>query len=176
MPKRKTSALLRDTILAPSPERYRQGTIERELRQIQDADGNAGSPFRTLDTLQAMERKGTITRPMLAAGERFREAFHLAHLETLRASDPGRIRGTASAAHMSGTTLDARRQVHESLKALGGIGSPAGCCVWQVVGLDRSLRDWALREGWCGRPLDQKAAAGILIGALGVLAGFYEIG
>jgi hypothetical protein len=33
---------------------------------------------------------------------------------------------------------------------LGGLGSPAGSCVWHVVGLQRSLREWALRQGWGG--------------------------
>ena len=54
--------------------------------------------------------------------------------------------------------------------ALTGISSPAGSCVWHVVGLQRSVREWAMRQGWGGRPVDHKAAAGILIAALGVLA------
>jgi hypothetical protein len=54
--------------------------------------------------------------------------------------------------------------------ASGGISSPAGSCVWHVVGLQRSVREWAMRQGWGGRPVDHKAAAGILIAALGVLA------
>jgi hypothetical protein len=53
------------------------------------------------------------------------------------------------------------------MAALGGISSPAGSCVWHVVGLQRSVRDWAIRQGWGGRPVDHKAAAGILIAALG---------
>jgi hypothetical protein len=47
---------------------------------------------------------------------------------------------------------------------------PAGSSVWHVVGLQRSVREWAMRQGWGGRPVDHKAAAGILIAALGVLA------
>jgi hypothetical protein len=38
------------------------------------------------------------------------------------------------------------------------------------VGLQRSVREWAMRQGWNGRPVDHKAAGGILIAALGVLA------
>jgi len=66
--------------------------------------------------------------------------------------------------------LDARRRVHKALEWLGGISSPAGSCVWHVVGLQRSLREWAMRRGWSGRAVDQRAAAGILVAALGVLA------
>jgi hypothetical protein len=56
------------------------------------------------------------------------------------------------------------------MQALGGIGSPAGSCVWHVVGLQRSVREWAIREGWGGRPVRQEQAQGILVAALGVLA------
>jgi hypothetical protein len=53
---------------------------------------------------------------------------------------------------------------------LGGISSPAGSCVWHVVGLQRSVREWAMRQGWGGRPVRQEQAQGILVAALGVLA------
>jgi hypothetical protein len=39
-----------------------------------------------------------------------------------------------------------------ALDALGGLGSPAGSYVWHVVGLQRSIREWGLRQGWGGRP------------------------
>jgi len=42
-----------------------------------------------------------------------------------------------------------------------------------VVGLQTSLREWALRQGWGGRPVRQESAQGILIAALGVLAKHY---
>jgi hypothetical protein len=69
-----------------------------------------------------------------------------------------------------------RRRVHKAMAALGGISSPAGSCVWHVVGLQRSVREWSMRQGWGGRPVDHKAAAGILIAALGVLAGHFGNG
>jgi hypothetical protein len=40
-----------------------------------------------------------------------------------------------------------------------------------VVGLERSVREWAMRQGWGGRPVRQEQAQGILVAALGVLAG-----
>jgi hypothetical protein len=39
-----------------------------------------------------------------------------------------------------------------------------------VFGLRRSVRDWAIRQGWGGRPVRQEQAQGILIAALGMLA------
>jgi hypothetical protein len=63
-----------------------------------------------------------------------------------------------------------------ALDALGGLGSPAGSCVWHVVGLQRSVREWAVRQGWGGRLLRIEQAQGILIAALGMLAGHYGYG
>jgi hypothetical protein len=39
------------------------------------------------------------------------------------------------------------------------------------VGLQRSIREWAMRQGWGGRPVRVEQAQGILVAALGVLAG-----
>ena len=47
-------------------------------------------------------------------------------------------------------------------------GSPAGSCVWHVVGLQRSVRE--IRQGWGDRLLRQEQAQGILVAALGMLA------
>ncbi|MDX1542095.1 MAG: hypothetical protein R3349_11900 [Geminicoccaceae bacterium] len=60
--------------------------------------------------------------------------------------------------------------MHESLQALGGLSSPAGSCAWHVVGLQWSVREWAMRQEWGGRPVRQQQAQGILVAALGVLA------
>jgi hypothetical protein len=76
-------------------------------------------------------------------------------------------------ADLTGAQVDARRRVGSALDALGGLGSPAGSCVWHVVGLQRSIREWAMRQGWGGRPVRVEPAQGILVAALGVLAGFY---
>jgi hypothetical protein len=56
------------------------------------------------------------------------------------------------------------------MDALGGLGSPAGSCVWHVVGLQRSIREWAMRQGWGGKPVRIEQAQGILVAALGMLA------
>jgi hypothetical protein len=55
------------------------------------------------------------------------------------------------------------------MEALGGISGLAGSCVWHVVGLQRSVREWAIRQGWSGRPVRQEQAQGIRVAALGML-------
>jgi hypothetical protein len=71
---------------------------------------------------------------------------------------------------MSVRQVDARRRVNAALDALGGHDSPAGSCVWFVVGLEMSVREWAARQGWSGRPVPQPIASGMLVAGLGVLA------
>ena len=54
-------------------------------------------------------------------------------------------------------------------EALGGISSPAGSCVWHVVGLRQSAREWAIRQGWGGRPVRHEQA----VAALGRFSAHY---
>jgi hypothetical protein len=62
------------------------------------------------------------------------------------------------------------------MAALGGPSTPAGSCVWHVVGLQRSVREWAIRQGWGGRPVRQEQAQGILVAGLGILATHFRYG
>ena len=71
------------------------------------------------------------------------------------------------------TRLAARERVYRALEALGGMSSPGGSCVWSVAGLGHSLREWALGQGWNGRPVHMHQTTGVLITALGMLAVHY---
>jgi hypothetical protein len=46
--------------------------------------------------------------------------------------------------------------------------------LWHVVGLESSLKAWALHQGWAGRMVSQETAAGVLISALGALDAHYN--
>jgi len=70
---------------------------------------------------------------------------------------------------------EARKRVWRALQAVGGIASPAGSCLWHVAGCEWTVKDWALREGWGGRPLSQEQAAGVLVAALGVLQALFGL-
>ena len=145
----------------------------RELEEVRekDPDGRIVVHHRTVDTLGKMLRSGTITEEMHDAAKDFQASFIVANLDPLRALPILRVPGTGRDPDLSERQLDARRRVHKSLEALGGISSPGGSCVWHVVGLQRSVREWAMRQGWGGRPVRQEQAQGILVAALGVLAG-----
>src|ERR687892_1111944 len=127
-----------------------RGCEFEEVRE-KDPDGRIVVHHRTVDTLGKMLKAGTITPEMHDAAKDFQAAFIVANLDPLRAIPILRVPGTGREPDLNERQLDARRRVHKALQTLGGISSPAGSCVWHVVGLQRSVREWALRRGWGGR-------------------------
>src|ERR1700757_918958 len=75
------------TDIMPTPERSNHGVVERLERPIGDASGPPSRPYRFVDTLAAMERRGSITAGMRQAGEDFRARFKTAQLDPLKAFD-----------------------------------------------------------------------------------------
>jgi hypothetical protein len=151
------------------PTRVRGRELE-EVREI-DPDGRVVLRHRTVDTLGKMLRAGTISHEMHDAARAFQADFTIANLDPIRARPLLRVSGSGHEPCLSERQIDARRRVHAAMEALGGINSPAGSCIWHVVGLDWSVREWAMRQGWSGRPVRQELAQGILVAALGTLAG-----
>ena len=66
--------------------------------------------------------------------------------------------------------MGALEKVVHAIDALGGFGSPSGSVAWYVLGLEHTIREWSLRQGWNGRPMNPAQAQGALLGALGVLS------
>jgi hypothetical protein len=160
--------------IPPTVERLRHGPVERLDRVIADAQGRVSRPYRALDTLAIMERRGSITASMRQAGEDFRVRFAMAQLDPLRALDLSQLRlgDYPRRGDDGGPGLRieaARNAVWRAIEAIGGIASPAGSCVWHVVGWERTLKAWAIEQGWNGRRVSQEAASGILVAALGTL-------
>jgi hypothetical protein len=156
------------------PNKVRGRELE-EIREV-DPDGKIVVHHRLVDTLGRMLKSGTIDQAMHDAGRDFQAAFILAQLDPLRALPVLRVPGTGREPDLNERQLLARRRVQDAMQALGGISSPAGSCVWHVVGLQRSVREWALRQGWGGRPVRQEQAQGILAAALGILAAHFGYG
>jgi len=161
----------------PTPERARHGVVERVERAIADEAGRPARPYRGLDTLALMLRRGSISPAMHQAADDFRALFHRASLDPLRAPDLARVRGGHGADSGAGERQAiARDKVWRALEALGGIASPAGSCVWHVVGGEWTVREWAEQQGWGGRAVSPETASGILIGALGTLEAHFGLG
>jgi hypothetical protein len=146
-----------------------RGRRFEEVRE-KDPEGRIVYHHRTVDTLGEMLRAGMISQEMHDAAKDFQAAFIVANLDPLRALPILRVPGTGREPELNVRQLHARDRVHKALQALGGLSSPAGSCVWHVVGLQRSVREWAMRQGWGGRPVRQEHAQGILVAALGMLA------
>ena len=145
----------------------------RQIEQVQelDPDGRVVTHHRLVDSLGRMLKSGTINEAMHDAARDFQAAFTIANLDPIRAAPTLRVPGARREPDLNERQLDARRRVHAALQALGGINSPAGSCLWHVAGCGCSIREWAIRRGWSGRSVRQEQAQGILIAALGVLAG-----
>jgi hypothetical protein len=164
----------------PTPERRQHGAIERVDRAIGDAAGQPSRPYRAVDTLAIMQRRGSITAGMRQAGEDFRARFAFAQLDPLRAVDLSHLRLGERSLRPGGEgpalrIEAARAAVWRAIQAVGGIASPAGSCLWHVLGWERSLKDWALEQGWSGRRVSQESASGILIAGLGALEAHFRI-
>jgi len=166
--------LIAESADAPPRERANHELIERFDRTISDSSGRPGRPYRVVDTLALMERRGTITPSMRQAGEGFRDRFAIAQLDPLSAFDLSRQRsgsraGSSPAQQVGSRIEDARKAVWGAILAVGGPSSAGGSCVWHVLGWQQSLKEWALGQGWNGRRVSQEAASGILIASLGAL-------
>jgi len=171
-PKRATT--VREDLSKPSRWRLQHGDFEGAVRE---ADPETGSPVehrRAVDTLGQMLANGTITPQMHEAGAMFRATFRLAALDGMRTTQLLRIQGGGGDL-LSERQAAARRRLAAALDLFGGADSAGGNCLWHVLGLECSLREWALRQGWSGRPVHHVQAQGILLTALGVLAAHYGL-
>ncbi len=173
--KRKTARIsAREDLSKPSRWRCQHGDVGPALRE---ADPDTGTPIqhhRATDTLGQLLANGAITPQMHEAGSMFRGQFRAAMLDGMRVS--ALIRVTSSGGDASGERhAAARERIAGALAVFGGADTACGSCLWHVVGLEHSLREWAGRQGWGGRPVHHVQAQGILVGALNVLAVHYGL-
>ena len=149
------------------------GSVIRYVRE-EDDDQKPAEHYRTVDTLALMLRNRTITGAMHDAGQQFSQDFARAFGSGVASPKlDGMPGGTAPGEMMVERNAGAARAVRQALDAVGGNGSPAGSALWFVAGLQMSIRDWALRDGWNGKRIEKNEAKGILVAALGVLARYY---
>ena len=172
--KTKTSQAKRDDLSKPTKWRLQHGGFSEPERA---ADPETGTPVlhrRAVDTLGLMLAKGSITQNMHDAGATFRVTFRLAALDGIRTTQLLRVRGGAGDL-LNEHQAAARQRLAATLDLFGGGESVGGSCLWHVLGLECSLREWATRQGWSGRPVHHVQAQGILLTALGVLAVHYGL-
>jgi Primase C terminal 2 (PriCT-2) len=147
-------------------DKLHQATFTRDLPWDRSSTWRPWSDVDDIELAHWCQLRGV----MHDAAKDFQADFIVASLDALRALPVLRVPGTGREPDQGERQLHAKRRVHEAMQALGGLSSPAGSCVWHVVGLQRSVREWAIRQGWGGRPVRQEQAQGILVAALGMLA------
>lgn len=162
------AALYFGGIIPPTKERGKRSVVETMPNAIADDTGAISRPFRAVDTLELLRRRGTIVKEWHAAGARFRDDFRVAQLDPLRAADAGRLPGNGRPGETSRTVAEARERVGGALDALGGQATPSGSALWFVAGCELSIKEWARRCQWGGgRSLSERTALGVLLAALG---------
>ena len=152
------------------------GGRKAEMVREADPDGRPVAHARTVDTIDRMRKAGTITQPMHNAARDFQAHFTIAAYDAMPPRDMVRVSGGGWTNDLTDNQIAARNRVARALGTLGGIASPGGSCVWHVVGLGYSLREWAMQQGWNGKPMLVSQATGVLVTALGVLAVHYGYG
>ncbi len=90
----------------------------RRPAQFIDADGNAGQPYKVVETLDAMFRAGTITRQQQLAGERFRSDYELSGLAGVRSAPLDRVGGGSTEGYTA-AQLDAATAVARAMHMIG---------------------------------------------------------
>jgi len=158
----------------PSRWRLQHGAVSEPTRGVDPDTGRPATQRRMTDSLGQMLANGSITPAMHEAGCMFRTQFRAAMLDSIRVSCLVRVSGGSD----DGPTehqAAARRRVAEALAVFGGTDTACGSCLWHVVGMECSVREWAGRQGWGGRSINHVQGQGILVGALNVLAVHYGL-
>jgi hypothetical protein len=168
--KRKQARQQPERLGDPTAWRLQHGPVTSPLRI---ADPGTGTPIavrRCVDTIGQMLANGTITAEMHEAASIFHTHFRAASLDPLRARSLMRLPGSTGES-VTAHQARARERVARAIVALGGSDSPAGSCIWHVVGCEMSVREWAMHRGWGGRSVPATQAQGMLVAALSALAG-----
>jgi hypothetical protein len=178
MAKRKSSPP-QDEVLPPSAERRRHGQIARLQKPIPDHAGGSGRPWRAHDGLDAMAAHGTIDAAQRKAGERFRNDFRHACLDSLHAVDARRIPHSLNTAHIHPASghgsYHARDRVFKALDALGGPHSRMASAAWHILGLEWPIKRWAQSRNSPAWQVDPRIARRVFIDTLNELKTHYRL-
>ena len=172
--RRKSAESRDDNLSRPSVWRRQHGDFGPPSHDTDPDTGVVVVHRRAVDTLGQMLTNGTITQEMFDAGGMFRAQFRGAALGDMATSAMFRLPGRSTVG-MTERNVQARANIAAAMNALGGHASAAGSCAWHVVGRECSVREWAMRQGWGGRLVPASQAQGMLVAALGVLAGHYGL-
>lgn len=134
------------------------------LRIKNVVSGGKVTPVLVVDsTLNMLWRRGSITRDHYDAGRRFEAEFRVACLDSTKLQQ-WEYRSPSADRHSGDALMDARDYVAWVMRLLGGHHTMLASVVWQVLGMQQSLKGCAISIE-C-----ERARRGILIAALDLLA------
>jgi hypothetical protein len=116
-----------------------------------------------------MLRSGTIDQAMHDAARDFQASFIVAQLDPLRAIPILRVPGSGREPELGPRQAP---RPPPGARGHGGAGrhlQPGGLLRVARRRAAAKRREWAIRQGWGGRPVRQEQAQAILVAALGVL-------
>ena len=124
---------------------------------------------RNPDTLASLKKKGDIDSAEFEAGRRFQEDFISAGYVCVRGIDYDRV-GGGEKSISSPTEIAVMNgfRVRRVMERLGGMDCVLGRAAWNVLGLEKSIAEWAVSEGY-----DAREAKGALLGAISLLTKAY---
>ena len=172
---RRTNTKSREDLSKPSRWRQQHDPVSEPIRGSDPETGRPITQRRMVDTLGQMLTNGSISPAMHEAGGMFRTQFRAAMLDSMRVSALVRVSGGSDDGPTEKQSA-ARYRVADTLGLFGGADTACGSCLWHVVGMECSVREWAGRQGWGGRSIHHVQGQGILVAALNVLAVHYGLG
>jgi len=149
--------------------------VESVNVQIVDSTGGIGVPLgRTVDIVGNLFARGEITEDQRDAGEQFARTFRLAAIDPLRAV-PLQRDGGGSGRHQppDNDVVTARDTLSRVMDHLGGSASFAGAAAWEVLGMGKTLAEYAKAKAWGRGSVNPTEAKGHLKAALGMLASYF---
>ncbi len=123
---------------------------------------------RNPDTLASLKKKGDIDSAEFAAGRKFQEDFTAAGYVGVRGIDYDRIRSGTDISSPTEIAVMNGSRVRRIMERLGGMDCLLGRAAWNVLGLEKSISEWAVMEN-----CDVREAKGTLLGAISLLTKVY---
>ena len=138
-----------------------------------DPEGRPVVHHRTVDTLGIMLRAGTITKDMHDAARDFQAQFTIARFDVVRCMPLMRLPGgRGPAISPTRRSMPAAVSARRSTRSAASAVRPAAASGMSSACSARSANGRCARAG-AARPVRVEQAQGILVAALGMLAGWY---
>jgi hypothetical protein len=144
------------------------GNRKAILEEGEDANSVVSRHYRVVNGLVVLLKKGKLELTSYEAAQKFAENFQAAGFNGLHAFDYRAQGGDSCPDAPTERIFFAQKAVHRALQTVGGLCSPCGKLLWEVVGEGVSLNQWAASNKW-----EYREALGILVGALSAVAVCY---